>query len=345
MNKAIPKLSIIIPVYNTEKYLSECLDSILNQSFQDFEVICVDDCSTDNSFALLKDYENSDERIKVLQNDVNLGAGLSRNKGFDVAQGEYILFFDSDDWLLEDSLTIIYDRAKNNNLDILILNYNYYDNIKKKYLASQNLPKNKSIYNVVTDYKCDEEVFLIWCSNRCYKREFLLENNLYFNNWKNFEDVVFYIQALKKASRIMVLADILFIFRISRTDSIEFEYDKNPQKLAGATLDFYNWLEANSDFDNIVLLKNTLLRSYIFHMIIIPRKKNYFWNKNVYNFTKEQLSKVNLKIFKEYYKDGEKLIRTFLEDSYFYYNIKTLFLNLFPTFFDMLLKLKSKVKQ
>ena len=94
----MPKFSIIIPVYNVEKYLVECLESIVNQSFKDFEVICVNDGSTDNSLEILQKYAENDERFKVL-NQENQGQGIARNNALNIANGEYILFVDPDDFI------------------------------------------------------------------------------------------------------------------------------------------------------------------------------------------------------------------------------------------------------
>lgn len=341
----MPKISIIIPVYNTEKYILECLDSILNQTFRDIEIICIDDCSSDTSFNILKEYEKRDCRIIVGQNAKNLGPGLTRNKGLKLARGEYVIFFDSDDWMREDACEILYSKLKDNDLDILICNYNLYDNIGKRYSPSFNFPKDKNIYNKVIDYNASQELFLNWCVNsKVFKREFLLHNNLLFNELRNFEDPMHYLETLIRASRIMVIDDILSTYRVYRRNSLTFEYVKHPHKMAESLLNFYKWVERNEELNKISLLKNYLLREYVSNNIIYYRQKNMFWNKKLYDETKECLSNINLDIFKENYNDGNKLIQTFLKDSYFYFNIKSLFKNLFPTFFKLLLSVKYSNK-
>ena len=94
----MPKVSVIIPVYNTEKYLKKCLDSVCNQTLSDIEIICIDDCSTDNSLNILKEYTLKDNRIKLIEFKENKGAAVARNTGIDEAKGEYIGFIDSDDY-------------------------------------------------------------------------------------------------------------------------------------------------------------------------------------------------------------------------------------------------------
>ena len=98
------KLSIIIPVYNVEKYLRECLDSVISQSFKNLEIICIDDCSTDTSLDILREYARNDKRITIIRNKQNLGVGLTRNIGLKVSSGNYVHFLDPDDWLLNKSV-------------------------------------------------------------------------------------------------------------------------------------------------------------------------------------------------------------------------------------------------
>ena len=116
----MPKISIIIPVYNVENYLSECLDSIISQTLKDIEIICINDGSTDNSLKILQEYKTKDNRITIIDKK-NEGSGIARNLGMAGAKGEYIYFADSDDWLADCSvLEKIYNAAEKNCLDILI---------------------------------------------------------------------------------------------------------------------------------------------------------------------------------------------------------------------------------
>ena len=113
------KISVIIPVYNVEKYIRECLDSVLEQSLKDIEIVCVNDGSTDGSRGVLSEYEAGDKRIIVLDKE-NGGLSSARNSGIDIAQGKYVLFLDSDDLLnSEEALSILYDKAEKEVLDQL----------------------------------------------------------------------------------------------------------------------------------------------------------------------------------------------------------------------------------
>lgn len=129
----MPKISVIVPVYNVAKYLERCLESILSQSFKDFEIICVNDGSTDNSLEILQQYAKKDKRIKII-NQKNSGAGYSRNIGINAALGNYLSFIDADDWIDELFLEKVYHLAEVSSADIIetTKSYNYYsaDNIK-----------------------------------------------------------------------------------------------------------------------------------------------------------------------------------------------------------------------
>ncbi|MDR1235693.1 MAG: glycosyltransferase [Holosporaceae bacterium] len=127
---AKPKISVIIPVYNTERFLRECLDSILNQTFTDFEVICVNDASTDHCPEILREYADKDKRVRIVNHKKNAGMAVARNTGLDVAEGEYISFSDSDDYMHPDMLKIMYTEIRRNNCDLAICQWyptNEYD--------------------------------------------------------------------------------------------------------------------------------------------------------------------------------------------------------------------------
>lgn len=113
------KISVIIPVYNVERYLRECLDSIINQTHRNLEIICIDDGSPDNSINILKDYSKIDNRIFIKQQQ-NSGLSKARNEGIKISTGKYLIFVDSDDWLPLDAIELLYKKIKKENSDIVI---------------------------------------------------------------------------------------------------------------------------------------------------------------------------------------------------------------------------------
>ena len=133
-----PVISVIIPVFNTEKYIGNCINSVIAQTLKDIEIICVNDCSADNSLEILQNFAKKDNRIKIIDLKENKGVSNARNTGIDLAQGEYIYLIDSDDWLdtnyLEEMLKKIKETKSN-----VIINANFvneYDNQNKKVTAN-----------------------------------------------------------------------------------------------------------------------------------------------------------------------------------------------------------------
>jgi glycosyltransferase involved in cell wall biosynthesis len=118
-NGGAVKISVIVNMFNTEKYLRRCLDSILSQTFTDFELILVDDCSTDKSPEICEEYAKKDGRIKVIHNERNIGCPQARKAGLDLSSGDYILFADSDDWLENNMLELMYGKAVSDDLDLV----------------------------------------------------------------------------------------------------------------------------------------------------------------------------------------------------------------------------------
>lgn len=185
-------ISIIVPVYNVEKYLKRCLDSIVNQSFNDFELILINDGSIDKSGIICDEYAQIDKRIKVVHKK-NEGVSLTRNLGISIASGEYITFIDSDDWIEQDFLKKAIEYIKKNNVSILITGFVF--------------ENNKKIFNIFNGEK--DEIFL----NNEIKKEFLKQNKF---SWTVY-DKFFKREIIKKYkfdSRIKIGEDMLFCWQI-----------------------------------------------------------------------------------------------------------------------------------
>ncbi|MBE6813972.1 MAG: glycosyltransferase [Ruminococcaceae bacterium] len=214
----MPRISVIIPVYNVEKYLAECLDSVINQTEKDIEIICVEDCSTDSSLRILHEYAKKDDRIVILQNEVNSGLSVTRNNGLNIAQGEYVLFVDSDDLieptLIETTLKYAID------VDMVCFNYKEYNpqnigNFSHSYLIEDGLYSNEDYFVE----SADKNSFVVVAVSKLYRREFLIQNNLQFEPDMLYEDNLFYLQCVLKANKIYSVNEQLYIYRI-RQDSI-----------------------------------------------------------------------------------------------------------------------------
>ena len=215
MEQSMTKVSIIVPVYNVEKYLRDCLESLINQTLTDIEIICVNDGSTDNSLAILEEYKLKDERIKIFSQE-NKGVSVARNLGIEKATGEYLTFLDSDDWLDLDACKILYKDAKEKNAEILLFpHYHYKEGKLEKTQKLQNFTsylKNKTT-DFITAYK---ELFgtAHTVCGKFYETFFLKQNNIIFPiNIKCGEDRVFYVSACMHSRKIAVLNEFLYYYR------------------------------------------------------------------------------------------------------------------------------------
>ena len=220
------KVSVIIPVYNVEDYLEKCLESVLNQTLEDIEIICIDDCSTDNSLKILYNYSDNDSRVKVIENKKNRGQGFSRNIGIKHANGEYIAFVDSDDYLSLNLFETTFKRAKQLDLDLLLFKSIAFDNETGKFTED-----NKKYLSIEYLNDFDKEVFThedtkkVTCNitvspwQKIYKKDFLYSNNILFPEDIIFEDEVFFYKSYLNAKRISLLDEYLYYYRVNRKNS------------------------------------------------------------------------------------------------------------------------------
>lgn len=216
-----PKISIIITAYNIEKYIEQCIESVIGQDFSDIEIICVDDASTDDTYPIIKKMCLKDKRIHVIHNVVNCGQATARNMGCRAAIGEYIYMLDGDDLLKEDALSRLYSCAKENGLDILTFSAEvFYENKQMGLLYG----KQSKIYMRTGDYQgvyTGPSLFAKMIENRdmhgnlCFqfiKREFMIEHSLYsIDGLRYGEDSPFSIYM--QAERAMCIPDILYCRR------------------------------------------------------------------------------------------------------------------------------------
>ncbi len=213
------KLSIIIPVYNVEPYLRECLESVLQQSFADWEAICVNDGSTDNSATILEEYGHKDDRFKIV-NQPNGGLSAARNTGLKAATGEYVLFLDSDDWLEGNALEIVSGSLTDEDL-LCFSGRRFFEKESQYHDADQLQPRS---YATGMDYYNENALsvrdFAFVCVVlRAYKREFLVGHHLWFKEGIFHEDNLFTPLACYYAEKVKVINDCLYDYRV-RANSI-----------------------------------------------------------------------------------------------------------------------------
>ena len=224
-----PLVSVVVAVYNVENFLDDCLTSLINQTFTDIEIICVNDGSTDNSLDILNEYASKDDRIKVFSKE-NGGPGPARNYGADRACGEYLFFLDSDDWLDLNAIEILYEKAKADDLDLLIFLAENFDDKQNKfyeddYYNNANIPD--TFYNEIFSHK-DLGRYLFSIAvvpyNKLYRRSVLEKYRIRFPENVLFEDNPFHYEVLLTSRRMSILRKH-FVLRRRRENSVTSDAD------------------------------------------------------------------------------------------------------------------------
>lgn len=221
-------VSVIVPVYNTKKYLHKCLDSLINQTLKDIEIICINDGSTDNSLKILNDYAQKDNRIKVLSQE-NKKQGAARNAGLEIATGEYIGYVDSDDWVDSDFYEKLYNAAKKHNFDIALgTNIRAKKNANKKRLHI----KEEKEYTTLQE-KLDVNVQ--WknpCpTNKIYKKSLLVENNIKWPEGVFCEDRIYTLKAVYHANGIVTVPNVNYYYYKNPSSTVNNKITQHLQKM------------------------------------------------------------------------------------------------------------------
>ena len=344
-----PKISVIIPVYNVEKYLSECLNSIVNQTLKEIEIICVNDGSTDRSLQILKEYASKDTRIKIIDKE-NEGQGYARKIGLDLATGKYILFCDSDDYYAElTAFEKLYNCAEDNKTDLVVFDFyrSIFNNKIKILWLPEDLNKEIFLYNDINNiYEIN-----ISASLKFYSKEFLDRyDDWYFPKKIFYEDTPFHFQSIFRAKSVYYYKRAFYVYvRRDNSSTTKFKTDKNFVDLytiTKVTLD----IVINSQFDNIEKLKDQLLiyflnklnmrfdraflniqnAEYVINSINLfdlsdtdefvyknVERKIFFIYKAIKRFTPEQFRDyINKKQLKEYYIQIQQDSRTIQEQNF-----------------------------
>ena len=321
------KISIIIPVYNVEKYLHECLDSIINQTFKDLEIICVDDGSTDKSSEILEEYEQKDKRFTVISQP-NKGVSAARNRGMQQAKGKYIMFVDSDDYIASNACELIYNSAEEKRCDILLFpHYNFSASTCRD--DGRLLDLYITLKDNTTTFKEYSDEFLLTPSethSKLYKTDFLRKYNLHWETQIQYcEDRIFYINALIHAKAISILYKHLYYYRIDTFNSLS----KNNRTILPHLYKVHIalkkiLLESKVENSDILCVKilNCTIRSYLaqwgrIHNIPVQSKNI----KYLYKIAKE--CKKIPKEYREYLSDYDRLQQSISNYRMFY--IKKLF--------------------
>lgn len=237
---ASPKISIIVPIYNSEKYLKICLDSLINQTLKDIEIICVNDGSTDSSYDIIKGYLEKDERIKII-NQENSGVSVARNNGIKSAAAPYIMFIDSDDYIESTACEILQKTVADSDADVVIyccaLEFN--GNVSPKYAlgTEKKIMNSDECFNTLYR-RCfgllSEEMYMIeqqdYLSSVClklYNKALIINNNLRFediNKIGSYEDGFFNLQYFSYTKKAVYIPQVLYHYRRDNSESNTSKY-------------------------------------------------------------------------------------------------------------------------
>ena len=312
-------ISVIIPVYNTSKELYKCLESIINQTLKDIEIICVDDGSTDNSLEILNKYAQSDSRILVIHQE-NINAGAARNNGMQYAKGEYLIFLDSDDVYYPTMLEKLYNKAKETNVDFVMTKYDVL-NLKSNKLETNKGYKyiDKEVFNKNDINKIFEfSTFVPW--NKLYKKNFIDKYNFKFTETKISNDISFVIRTFFLAEKIAKLEENLLLHNYCNSSSLTNKRGMFIDELPQSSEEIYQFLIKNDFFDRYkeefinFLFNNTIYNfSFISDSIVRERLKKNLCNSRFWDLISDKFRQSQ-----NFYLKKRK--------NYLFINILTLFL-------------------
>ena len=283
--KAI-KVSVIMPIYNADEFLRPALDSIVDQTLKEIEIICIDDGSTDHSLEILKEYQQKDARIRIVT-ETNAGPALARNNGIRRARGEYISFLDADDFIELDMLEQMYNEGKASDLDIVITNYDIY-NTQKAEFAKAIVEENEDIYkgvSVTSKNDHPDEIFTstngsAW--NKLYKTAFIIEKNLSFlTEVKTYEDVYFVLTSLSLAERVGKVHKVLLHHRVHSEQTRTRHFRKYFGQIPEIYAETKKFMTMNGMFAPLshAFVNISASRCFKIYNLLGSEAKNQFWNQ------------------------------------------------------------------
>ena len=255
----MPKVSVIIPVYNTEPYLKRCLNSVCNQTLKDIEIILVDDCSTDESLKILKEYASKDKRIKLIILEQNQGVAVARNKGLEAAKGEYIGFVDSDDFIDLNFYETLYKKAEEDDFDAVKGNIRKYDSKTNEYSKDIFLDMNSYIRKNKAYFHCSFYTAI-------YKTEFVRKNHLHFlEGFIFFQDPYFTIKAALFYKKLALVDDVFYNYCNNSeqvTKNLSLKHIKSEIEASEIILDLLK--ENKAEKEHYIIVARYLIRQLIY---------------------------------------------------------------------------------
>lgn len=275
-------VSIIVPIYNVAPYLPACLDSIIQQTYRDLEIILVDDGSTDGCAAIADKYKAQDERIRVIH-QANSGLSAARNAGLRVATGEYVWFVDSDDYIALDACEILAQKAMQDDDDVIICSRQRFTEegpLEDDILLNEHYLTGKEYINQHLTNRFSHSACQKWC-----KRELLINHHIEFEPGR-YEDCYFSFRVMCVAQKVTVTSDILYFYRRDRVTSIVASINPKDSDVLLTIERLEHWLtDRNDDLVNADEFKIYVF-DWIFSSIMIKYPCKMLCNRSAHQITK-----------------------------------------------------------
>lgn len=268
------KISVIVPVYKTEKYLDKCLNSIRAQTFKDIEIICVDDCSPDQSYKIVQRHASEDSRIKLIRHKENLGLGGARNTAIRSAKADYIASVDSDDYIHPEMMECLWSAAEDGKFDVVTCGFDTVD-ANGKVIATQ-AHKSRILVNEKNDINIFSNVSpSFW--NKLWRKSLFTDNEIYFPQFVYYQDSATTPRILAKSKNIRIIDDRLY-FYLERDNSATYTYSSKH------LIDYFKVFDVLNDF----LVKNNLMGRYRNEFLDYIDRGVRFHSKNVLKSSMEE---------------------------------------------------------
>lgn len=248
------KVSIIVPIYNGEDHLAQTLDCMVGQSFEDMEILCVSDGSTDRSVDIIKEYQEKDSRIVLLEKEKS-NAGAARNYALDRAKGKYLLFWDGDDLFEPEAVELMYNKIEEDKADICVCNANHYDSQKEIFISKpQYLNKSRLPEQIPFSKETNGKYIFNFSSqvawNKMYLREFIQKNNIRFQEIPRINDHYFVSVSMVLAECITIVDKVLVHYRVNQTENLTGTSSDTPLCKYEVQKDIKKKLQELKLFDN-----------------------------------------------------------------------------------------------
>ncbi len=306
------KVSIIVPVYNVEKYLKRCVDSLIEQSYKNLEIILVDDGSKDNSFSICKEYESKDSRVRIFHKE-NEGLGLTRNYGIEKSTGEYITFVDSDDYLTLDAVETMVEKATVTNADVVVANMFYKDK-EMKVMMEERLYEGDDIKNIIINHMMGDcgkkkDAFSYTATAKLFKKELFIKNNLRFPSERKliWEDLAFSVDVYPKCEKVYIFHKAIYYYCFNE-GSLTHTYKPNKLNLV---MELYHYMGKKIQILNLPIeAQYRLDTNFIGHIRTCIKLEVFYKDKNSYGTAIQNIRKICSR------KDVQTLIRSYPKDSF-----------------------------